>query len=619
MLLRLFIVAVAFLGLIGVGVMIFAQEAPTQKMGVVDDWTHHHLVFSNPGTAAEAIKNGTIEQWYSVTHDPRYQLQQFKRSLTQRAVAPAVSAAPADFASRLAAVMAAKPTPDSKPKRNPIKKDWSTGLGTASATQTGTFIGSSGTGNVVVNGTTLTASAGSAASQTTIIASNGAGNGSTITITNPLVGSPNSPLVLTASTPVAEIDEIAFGSTPANNSYVTITGVNYEFKTANWSGTVTSGYCFIRTSSTTSTMVSELGSAITSGSANGGTSSTSTWQCGTSATQSATTGVSVSSTTSSAVYVQANTPGASGFTAPSTNGTTHLTITHNSTTGTNGSSTSPYFQWWSGAGPAPAATLATNIYNAIGSANAVGVGATNPSSGHVVITGTLTGQAGNSISVATSITSGLTGTGSAAFNGNLSGGTSGTTSGTTFSTSTDSTTQSTNLASEAAALASAIKTNVSAVTATATGATVEVIDKTAGSGGDSIALTGTLSSTFSWAGGTLVGGGASAVQPNTYPAKYGASLTTASCSSDFAVYPTGAVGNAGAGEYCCLRQSVHDRMHRHGSLGLLGLQHGRHRYDFSLSSPRTARRWRSFSQMARLPASFSSNGRRKRARRSLRR
>lgn len=542
------LIAVALVMVIGLTAFMTGQEAPGQQpTGWVDDWTHHRLVFSNPGTEQDAINNRTYDRWYTITHDPRYQLQQLKRSHPQQAVAPALSATPADFASRLATAMASKPepilppTPIPMPKRNPIKKDWSTTLGAASATQTGTFTASSGTGTVTVNGTpNLTASPGTAASQSTTISTNGAGDGSTITITNPLVGSP---LVLTASTPVAEIDEIAFGSTPSSNSYVTITGVNYEFKTSNWSGTVTSGYCFIRTSITTSTMVSELDSAVTSGSANGGTSSTSTWQCGTSATQSATTGVSVSSTTSSAVYVQANTPGATGFTAPSNNGTTHLTITHNSTTGTNGSSVSPFFQWWSGAGPAPAATLATNIYNAIGSANAVGVGATNPSSGQVVITATLTGLAGRSINVATSISSGLTGGG---FNGNLSGGTSGTTSGTTFSTSTDDyTSQANNLANEAAALASAINTNVSAVTATATGATVEVIDKTAGSGGNSITLSQALSTGFSWAGGNLAGGGASAVQPNAYPAKYGASLTTASCNNDFVVYPTGAVGTAG--------------------------------------------------------------------------
>jgi hypothetical protein len=36
------------------------------------------------------------------------------------------------------------------------------------------------------------------------------------------------------------------------------------------------------------------------------------------------------------------------------------------------------------------------------------------------------------------------------------------------------------------------------------------------------------------------------VQPNAYPAKYGASLTAASCTNDFVVYPTGQMGATGA-------------------------------------------------------------------------
>ncbi len=49
-------------------------------------------------------------------------------------------------------------------------------------------------------------------------------------------------------------------------------------------------------------------------------------------------------------------------------------------------------------------------------------------------------------------------------------------------------------------------------------------------------------------GGTIPYGGVvtAQVQPNVFPAKYGASLTTASCGSDFVVYPTGQPGATGA-------------------------------------------------------------------------
>jgi len=56
------------------------QETPVkQAQGVPSDWTHHHQVFSHPGTADEAIRNGTYERWLNITSDPRYIIQQQKR------------------------------------------------------------------------------------------------------------------------------------------------------------------------------------------------------------------------------------------------------------------------------------------------------------------------------------------------------------------------------------------------------------------------------------------------------------------------------------------------------------------------------------------------------------
>ncbi len=47
--------------------------------GLPDDWSHHHLIFSNPGTEQEALAKGTYERWLSVVNDPRYVIQQLKR------------------------------------------------------------------------------------------------------------------------------------------------------------------------------------------------------------------------------------------------------------------------------------------------------------------------------------------------------------------------------------------------------------------------------------------------------------------------------------------------------------------------------------------------------------
>ena len=59
-----------------------AQENP----GEARDWSHRHLVFSNPGTAEEAIGNGTYDRWLKIAGDPRLKTQQTRRQ-SARAVA----------------------------------------------------------------------------------------------------------------------------------------------------------------------------------------------------------------------------------------------------------------------------------------------------------------------------------------------------------------------------------------------------------------------------------------------------------------------------------------------------------------------------------------------------
>ncbi len=70
----------------------FAQQNGHLGMGVPNDWTHQHLVFSNPGTFQDAMKNGTYNKWARTVNDPRYQLQQMKRNATlQRAEKPFIA------------------------------------------------------------------------------------------------------------------------------------------------------------------------------------------------------------------------------------------------------------------------------------------------------------------------------------------------------------------------------------------------------------------------------------------------------------------------------------------------------------------------------------------------
>jgi len=86
---KLAIVGAAFAVIVGITVLIIGQ--PTSKLsrqpasphhvGVVDDWSFHHLVFSNPGTY-EQVKNdpAAYSRWLSIQYDTRYIMQQMKRS-----------------------------------------------------------------------------------------------------------------------------------------------------------------------------------------------------------------------------------------------------------------------------------------------------------------------------------------------------------------------------------------------------------------------------------------------------------------------------------------------------------------------------------------------------------
>jgi|HubBroStandDraft_4_1064222.scaffolds.fasta_scaffold00558_5 hypothetical protein len=65
----------------GLTVLMNSQETQSkQEQGVPSDWTHHHLIFSHPGTADDAILTGTYERWLNIVTDPRYILQQQKRN-----------------------------------------------------------------------------------------------------------------------------------------------------------------------------------------------------------------------------------------------------------------------------------------------------------------------------------------------------------------------------------------------------------------------------------------------------------------------------------------------------------------------------------------------------------
>src|ERR1019366_8451688 len=153
----------AFGMIVAFGVPTFGQEAPLQNeastltpapamnevvqqniedwarqgRGVPNDWSHHHLVFSNPGTEQDAIANGTHDRWLSIVNDPRYIIQQLKRRAAQGPAAADIAsieetAQAAASAERIAAIQDPTPAAKSK-KKSKLKKDWSEPLGSGAA------------------------------------------------------------------------------------------------------------------------------------------------------------------------------------------------------------------------------------------------------------------------------------------------------------------------------------------------------------------------------------------------------------------------------------------------------------------------------------------------------
>jgi hypothetical protein len=61
-----------------------AQNDSSQPAGVPEDWTFHHSVFPDAGTAEQAIQNRTYQRWLIIVHDPRYQIEQAKRIAAAR-------------------------------------------------------------------------------------------------------------------------------------------------------------------------------------------------------------------------------------------------------------------------------------------------------------------------------------------------------------------------------------------------------------------------------------------------------------------------------------------------------------------------------------------------------
>jgi hypothetical protein len=500
------------------------QSASTPSAAWVDDWTHHHLVFSNPGSAAEAIARGRFEQWLKITQDPRYRLQQLKRSLTQRAV----SAAP-DFSARQAILSNAGVSSGktSSSGNSSIQKDWSAGLDGADESAVGTVNTNNATSasSITVGSATIRAGAPVAATASGTFSGAPTAN-QTATITN---GSNVLTLTVGGTAGTGTLSVTARPGTGTNT--LTVGTLSYSFES----------YCGFQTNCisrpfgyTDSQYAGNIYAALADNSSYCTTYGTGS---GCFAHMTSNTGITLGTFTahSSTSFTVTNTTGTS---LPFSSTATGVTAAGGPIPGYTGSNACSSSTAGTFVLDTNTTNLATNLAAAISTCNShySTVGVTAASSGAVVtVTAAAAGGGGNNIAL------GETLTGFAWSGADLTGGSDGT-SATTFGYEGLSTSQ------VAADIATAINENTTlegsgGVTATASGNTVTVTSRTTGTG--TVALGVTSFSGFSWNHTELAGGatGTGAVQPNAYPAMYGASFTSASC-SDFVIYPTGKAGGA---------------------------------------------------------------------------
>src|SRR5208282_166323 len=167
------------------------EDWAIQQRGVPDDWTHHYLVFSNPGTEQQANESGSYEQWLKIVQEPRFTLQHIKRSGGAKppentgvsaTSTPSEEVSGAEVPDRQPVIIWRNPP---RKRRIALKKDWAVGIGGVAASGAGTVTtnDASGTSTVTVDGVTLTGSAPTAATATGIFTGAPA-VGQSATITN---------------------------------------------------------------------------------------------------------------------------------------------------------------------------------------------------------------------------------------------------------------------------------------------------------------------------------------------------------------------------------------------------------------------------------------------------
>ena len=316
-----------------------AAQSETAPSGVVDDWTFHHLVYSNPGTLADAVRTGTVNRWWGIVNDPRYQMERRRSRLPQRPLVRIGS--------------------------DPINNDWSQAMTTAGVAAT------------------LTLGVGA-----TALSSSSIGSGSSLTVDG---------VTFTASAPTSEKATITFSgsSAPANTSTVTIGSVTYTFETSSTAAAPATG-CQVF-SAASATGATSLYDAITFTGTQGGTN----YFCASSI--AAANAAVTASRSSATITLTAATAGSTGFPFTSTGATHLTLSSTAGTNGTASTTAFPYWSGAAYVSTSTLATNIATALNSNTTVSAVMTASANtPASGNVTLTAKTAGVNGNVYQVTSS-------------------------------------------------------------------------------------------------------------------------------------------------------------------------------------------------------------------------
>jgi hypothetical protein len=112
-------------------VLSHGQTASPQRIPMIEDWSTHHVVFSNPDTFEQATKTRPFLEWYRALSDPRYRFAQDRRNADRLRRAGGADVAPKDDFEDSRNIDGRRPNPPAPPAPAKTKPqgDWNNYLG----------------------------------------------------------------------------------------------------------------------------------------------------------------------------------------------------------------------------------------------------------------------------------------------------------------------------------------------------------------------------------------------------------------------------------------------------------------------------------------------------------